>query len=47
MDLENIILSDVSQTEKNKTEIDSQTENKLMVPKGEREWGRDKLRVWD
>ena len=29
------------------TETDSQTENKLMVMKGERGWGRDKLGVWD
>ena len=30
-----------------KTEADSQTENKLMVNKGERGWGRDKLGAWD
>ena len=29
-----------------KTEIDPQTENKLMVTKGDM-WGRDKWRVWD
>ena len=29
------------------TEIDSDIENKLMVIKGEREWRRDKLGVWD
>ena len=28
-----------------KTEIDSAIENKLMVTKGERGWGRDKLGV--
>ena len=30
-----------------KTETDSQTENKLMVIKGEKKWGRDILGVWD
>ena len=30
-----------------KTEMDSQTENKHVVTKGERGWGRDKLAVWD
>ena len=30
-----------------KTEMDSQTENKLMVTKRERGCGRDKLGVWD
>ena len=30
-----------------KTETDSDTENKFMVTKGEREGGRDKLGVWD
>ena len=30
-----------------KTETDSQTENKFMVSKGERQWGRDKLGVGD
>ena len=65
VDLEIIILSEVSQTEKDKyhmislicgilkndtdelickTEIDSQTENKLMVTK---RGGRDKLGDWD
>ena len=73
MDLENIILSEVSQTEKDKyymiplikTNIIcgikkwykwsylqnrnrlADIENKLMVTKGEREVGRDKLGVWD
>ena len=30
-----------------KTETDSQTENNLMVTKGERGWGRDKLGAWN
>ena len=30
-----------------KTETDSDKENKLLVTKGEREVGRDKLGVWD
>ena len=31
-----------------KTETNSQTDNKLLVTKGERGWGgRDKLRVWN
>ena len=30
-----------------KTETDSQTENKFMVSKGERQWVRDKLGVGD
>ena len=30
-----------------KTKTDSWTENKLMVTKGERGRGRDKLGVWD
>ena len=30
-----------------KTETDSDIENKLMVTKGERRVGRDKLGVWD
>ena len=69
MDLEIIILSEVSQKEKDKyhmisliyveskighkwtylgnTNIFTDIENKLMVSKGERGWGRDKLGVWD
>ena len=29
------------------TETDSQTQKKLMVIKGAKGWGRDKLGVWD
>ena len=29
------------------TETDSQTENRLVVAKGEGEWGTDGLEVWD
>jgi len=29
------------------TEMDSGTENSFVVTKGEREWWRDKCRVWD
>ena len=69
MDLENVILSEVSQTGKgryymvslirgikkkktnesiDKTETESQTQKTiLLVTKGEREGGRDKLVVWD
>ena len=29
------------------TETDSKTENRLVAAKGEEEWGRDGLGVWD
>ena len=32
---------------KKKIQIGSQTENKLLVTKGEMGWERDKLGVWD
>ena len=66
MDLEIIILSEVSQKEKDKLpyditymwnlkydtneliyETETDSENRLVVAKGEGQWGRDVLGVWD